>query len=331
MDTTAEPNLITHSSSTCASTCLRRYFYRYELGLVPSVEREATHRGTLFHKAMEMTDHGASDEAVAEHVRATAMNKHIAEAVLTLWAAHRWYYENDQFDVVESEKGFELPLRDPATGTVDHLWRVAGKRDRIVRLADGRLALQEYKTTTKDVGPGSAYWARLRLDQQVSRYMLAARAEGLDVTTVVYDVVKWPGIRPHSATAPEARRYTKDGKLYATQRLVDESPEEYGARMLTVVTGSPSDFMTRMEISRTDDDLAEFEQEQWDQVQMLNMARKRHMWFRNTAVCIDPFRCDYLAICADRMWSNLAPGTPPPIGMKFGEKHPELEAPKDGE
>ena len=54
------------------------------------------------------------------------------------------------------------------------------ERDRIVRLADGRLALQEYKTTTKDTAPGGAYWARLRLDQQVSRYMLAARAEGLD-------------------------------------------------------------------------------------------------------------------------------------------------------
>ena len=56
------PELITHSSSTCASTCLRRYFYRYELGLVPSEEKEATHRGSLFHAALEMRDHGATDE-----------------------------------------------------------------------------------------------------------------------------------------------------------------------------------------------------------------------------------------------------------------------------
>ena len=59
------PELITHSSSTCASTCLRRYFYRYELGLVPSEETEATHRGSLFHLALELRDHGESDEAIA--------------------------------------------------------------------------------------------------------------------------------------------------------------------------------------------------------------------------------------------------------------------------
>ena len=67
------PELITHSSSTCASTCLRRYFYRYELGLVPSEEKEATHRGSLFHAALEMRDHGATDEAIAAHVRAHAL------------------------------------------------------------------------------------------------------------------------------------------------------------------------------------------------------------------------------------------------------------------
>lgn len=323
----AGPELITHSSSTCASTCLRRYFYRYELGLVPSEEKEATHRGTLFHAALEMRDHGAADDAIAAHVRAHAQTPHLAEQVLVMWAAHAWYWQNDHMEVVESEKGFELPLQDPTTGTVDGRWKVAGKRDRIVRLADGRLALQEYKTTTKDVAPGGAYWARLRLDQQISRYMLAAQAEGIDVETVVYDVTRWPGIRPLKATPIEERKYTKDGALYAKQRLLDETPDEFARRTMEVVTERPSDFFQRFEIARTADDLAEFAQEQWDQAQILGLCRQRGLWYRNTSVCLEPYRCDYLSICAERAWAPIAAGTAqPPAGLKFGDKHPELDA-----
>lgn len=322
----AAPELITHSSSTCASTCLRRYFYRYELGLVPSEEKEATHRGSLFHAALEMRDHGLSDQEIADHVRARAMTLHLAEQILVMWAAHAWYWQNDQMEVVESEKGFELPLQDPTTGTVDARWKVAGKRDRIVRLADGRLALQEYKTTTKDTTPGGPYWARLRLDQQISRYMLAARAEGIDVATVIYDVTRWPGIRPYKATPIEERQYKKDGTLYKSQRLLDETPDEFAQRTMDAVTARPSDFFQRFEISRTEEDLAEFAQEQFDQAQILGLCRQRGLWYRNTAVCLEPFRCDYLSICADRSWAPIAAGqAQPPAGLKFGDKHPELD------
>lgn len=326
----AGPALLTHSSSTCASTCLRRYFYRYELGLVPSQEKEATHRGSLFHLALELRDHGESDEAIATRIRAQAQTPHLAEQVLVMWAAHAWYWQNDKLEVIESEKGFELPLTDPTTGAVDSRWRIAGKRDRIVRLADGRLALQEYKTTTKDTAPGGAYWARLRLDQQVSRYMLAARTEGLDVSTVLYDVARWPGIRPLQATPLDERQYKKDGTLYARQRLLPETPEEFAKRTMDLILERPSDFFQRIEVSRTDDDIAEFAQEQWDQAQILGLARQRGLWYRNTSVCIEPYRCDYLGICAERAWAPIAAGTEqPPAGLMFGDKHPELHPTRD--
>ena len=335
----AGPELLTHSRSACASTCLRKHFLRYELGLAPIEERENVAFGVLYHGALERSDLGHDDVAIAAWVRGQSKSPFIAEAVLNVWMGHRWYWQNDAFAVIESEKLFEIPLRNPETGGKTPLWRNAGKRDRIVRMGDGRAALQEYKTTTDDVSPGSDYWARLRLDQQVSRYMLAARSEGIDVATVVYDVTRRPLLKPYLATPMEERKYTekasklKDGtirpagSLYANQRANDETPLEYGARIADAIAENPSSYFVRMEIARTDDDLIEFEQEMWDQAKLLGDCRRHGRWYRNTQACLTPYRCDFLAICAEpRLVDRVAAGDLPP-GFKLADKHPELAAP----
>jgi hypothetical protein len=63
----------------------------------------------------------------------------------------------------------------------------------------------EHKTTSSDIGPGSAYWAKLTLDTQVSAYLGAH--EGVE--GMLYDVIRKPGIRPYKATPPADRKYTK--------------------------------------------------------------------------------------------------------------------------
>lgn len=319
--------LLTHSRRVCASTCLRKHFYRYEVGLVPLKESDALRFGSLYHRALELSDLGTSDEEVARETREKAKSAYEAEAVLRLWMGHRWYWQNDAFEVVETEKGFEIPIVNPATGGRTPLWRNAGKRDRIVRLSDGRLALQEYKSTSNDIRPGSSYWMKLRVDGQISGYMLAAREEGIDVRSVVYDVSLRPALRPLLATPEESRKFTKDGRLYANQRLENETPEEYGERVGADIAERPDHYFQRIEVARTDDDLREFEQELWDQQKTLAACRSHGRWYRNTAACVGMFVCDYLTICAER--SIVGRDKEAPLGFRLLEDvHPELTAPE---
>jgi hypothetical protein len=123
-----------------------------------------------------------------------------------------------------------LAVEWPFEVTVDgHVIR--GRVDAVVEI-DGETWLVEHKTTSSktDLSPGSPYWQRLRLDQQLGIYMFASEPEFSPVG-VIYDVIKKPS-DPEKATPPHARKYRKsDGGLYQGQRENDETAEEYEARL----------------------------------------------------------------------------------------------------
>lgn len=73
----------------------------------------------------------------------------------------------------------------------------------------GSCLIVEHKTSSSDVEEGSSYWKRLRLDAQVSTYMVGARALGFEPVGVLYDVIRKPRFKPMKATPVEARAYTK--------------------------------------------------------------------------------------------------------------------------
>lgn len=67
----------------------------------------------------------------------------------------------------------------------------------------------EHKTTSAEIGAGSSYWKRLKLDSQVSNYLVGARALGHQPRGVLYDVVRKVRLEPYKATPVEKREYTK--------------------------------------------------------------------------------------------------------------------------
>jgi hypothetical protein len=125
------------------------------------------------------------------------------ETVMALIAGHAWRYGNDELEIVEVERPFEIPLRNPKTGAASRTFLLAGKIDAIGRLPDGRYVVVEYKTTGDDIAPGAMYWLRLRHDPQISLYVLAARELGYDVSEVFYDVCRKPTIRLKKTETPE--------------------------------------------------------------------------------------------------------------------------------
>lgn len=313
-------DILTHSRMACFRSCPRKHYLRYELGLTSVVEGSPRRIGSAFHAALDAGDKG--QEVTVETLGLE--DEYEIVTVAAMLAGHGRYLESDTSDItpVASELEFDLPLINPETGKPTPIWRFCGKIDRIVRLADGRLALMEYKTTSRDFSPGAEYWQNLHLDQQLSIYIIAARELGYDVRTVLYDVTRRPQLKPYKATPTEARKYTKDGRLYANQRDQDETANDFHARLVADINERPEHYYARIEIARLDQDIEDCRAELWQQQQSIREAQRSARWYRNPNNCYGMFPCDYLPICLNR---DLETRTPQGF-ERVRDVHPELSA-----
>lgn len=324
--------LLTNSRMSAFRKCPKLHQLRYEVGLAPEEESIALRIGTAYHAALEAIDIGA-DPWSAITARGD-LGAHDAAMVAAMVTVHQERYAGQTLEVVATELSFELPLRNPATRAASKVWRIAGKIDRLYRLPDGRLCLKDNKTTTEDMTPGSDYWLRLSIDQQMSIYALAARELGHDVQTIVYDVAARPMQKPYRATPVEERKYTTKaskladgterpaGSLYAGQRLTDETPEEFAARVAEALRADPAKHFVRHEIARTDGDLDEILHEVWSQQLAIREMQRSGRWFRNPQACASPYRCPYLSVCKKDPQTLTASV---PDGFRIlADVHPEL-------
>jgi len=297
----------TRLSATRLSTlrrCLRQYFLRYELGLTRIRKAAPLRVGGAFHYGLELYRTGLGDDLAIQ--TATADYETVPEWMdPTNWAVERetlrsllrghfWRYGTDNVEPVAIEQIFEVPLVNPATGAASRALTVAGRLDAVVRLADARLAVNEVKTAGEDLSPDAEYWLRLRCDGQISLYVLAARAVGFDVATVLYDVTRKPTIRLRQK----------------------ETPEQYGERLLADIGERPDYYFQRREVPRLEDELAQFQAELWQQGQQLLETRRRtarladpsHAWVRNVSrtTC---GHCEFADLCLNAV--RVDPANPP--------------------
>ncbi len=311
---------LTHSRLATFRFCPHKHYIRYELGLVPDSDSLALRVGSAFHLALDTINKGGDLDAVME---AAVEDPYDLALVAAMVNAYQIRWADHQLESVESEYEFNLPLRNPETGAPTSVWDIAGVIDRMVRLPDGRLALKESKTTSQDFSPGSDYWTRLHLDQQLSIYVLAARQLGYEIDTILYDVTRRPGLRPLKATPEDKRKYKGNGQLYAKQRDRDETPAEYAMRVAEAIDKRPEHYFTRIEIARLDQDLEECAAELWQQQLAMRAAQKAGHWYRNPGACFSNFgACRYLPICTNRDLDQAVPAG----FVRLDDIHPELAA-----
>jgi hypothetical protein len=218
-----------------------------------------------------------------------------AEAMLRGYDA-RW--GDEQYETLAVEAEFFTSLVNPETGAASRTWRLGGKIDAIVRDAAGRVLIVEHKTAAAEIGPGSEYWKRLRLDGQVSIYYEGARSLGFDVEGCLYDVLSKPALRPYKATPPESRKYTKDGRLYATQRDRDETPEEYRARLIEAVASDPMGYYQRGEVVRLESEMADALHDVWQLAKQIRESELAKRYPRNPDACVRWGRtCEFFGLC----------------------------------
>jgi hypothetical protein len=308
--------ILTHSSEAAFKTCPRRYYLSYQLGLRPAFSSDALRMGNAFHIGLESAKHGNDATAAATAVRDAyadadcppwldreefEVEQETAVALVLGWM-HKW--KDDRIcEYVAIEHSFELPILNPTTGRVTPSYNSGGKIDAICRLPDDRLAIVEHKTTSESIEPGSDYWNRLLMDSQISRYVLAARQSGFDVRTTVYDVTRKPQIRPRQTTKQERSQGTYYGLRLDCACPDRETPQMYGARLLTDLVTRPEFYFARMEIPRLDADLSEFQAEQWTIQRAIRESELNERnwgaaaWPRNTGACLFPYRCQFFDVC----------------------------------
>ena len=347
-----EASVLTERLTASRLGCLRRCPYehrlRYELRLARVEEAPALRFGSAFHKGQELRNKGMADVEVLEQIAAEYGPEQPLEREIVTWllCGHWWYYgESDNIaEIIEVEQPFDVPLLNPTSGLPSRTFTMAGKMDLLCRLTDGRLAVLDYKTTSEDISSDSAYWLRLRQDQQISLYVVAARRQGYEVDTVMYDVVRKPTISPrqipeldddgYKIVVDEAtgeRVMNKNGGLRQSAdsakgwKMITrtESVEEFGRRLQQDISDRPDHYFARREVPRLDGDLKIFEQELWNEAKVLRQRQLQHWWTRtvNRWTCGS---CAFADLCLQGI--EVRPEDEPPAGyVRLASAHPELD------
>lgn len=303
--TTKAIQLLTNSRLKDARACQRLHRYRF-LDMVRALQTASALRfGTLLHLCLEawwkapFRDDDARMAAVTAVVEASDADAFDKVRALELMRGYtiRWGAEPYRAVAVESE--FECALVNPLTGRESRTWRLAGKLDVVVEHIETLdKFLMEHKSSSEDITPGSEYWRRLTLDGQVSMYYEGARSLGHDVQGCIYDVIGKPGLKPLKATPVESRKYTKDGRLYAAQRLEDETPEEFRVRLVEDIAADPAGYFQRGSVVRLESEMIDALYDIWQLGQQIAEAENVGRYPRNPDACVRYGRtCEYFGVC----------------------------------
>ena len=321
-------NLLTNSRLRAWRDCKRRHRLLYLDGWRPRREDEAVSFGRLVHLGLEGWWKAAPEQRLYEamlRISGRAHDLFQEAAVRELLRAYDERYASamEGYEVLAVEATFTAPLLNPKTGAASRTFLLAGKVDGIVReRATGRVLLVEAKTTSEPIEDATtSYWRRLAMDGQVSHYYIGSESLGFSVEGCLYDVLLRPRLKPLKATPEASRKYTKDGRLYAAQREVDETPEEYAARLRADIAEAPAKYFQRREVPRTEDDLRDYLFDAWAEARAMREAELAARSPRNPEACHRFGQCAFWDSCAN----GLRLEDYPEQFERVHDVHPELD------
>lgn len=336
--------IYTHSSSASFRACRRQYKIAYVDGIRAKRPAMALRLGTFVHLWLELywraRQAGATDPAEAawrgvaasaskhpdaEYVAFDSFDEYEQARLRVMLLAYAAVWGRVECTVIAVEAKFTVPLIHPETREVSRRFQRAGKIDVILRLADGRIAVVEHKTSAADVSPGGDYRRKLTLDPQVSMYYAGALSLGFRPDVVIYDILKKFDERPLKATPPDKLRYvtdrkTKEKRLNAKQRLHEETPAEYAARLVKIAAKNPEACIERVELHRLPEERKRYALAVWQQAQDMAHAADNDLYYTNPDSCLRyGAPCDYLPHCSEG--ASLAD----PYSYRHVGAHPELQ------
>lgn len=291
-----------------AMECRRYWRYRHLLKRVPKVLSVSLLLGRIWHELMDVWWSGdgddrwiSADKLLQKYIDAKQIDPYDGAKLQAMLMGYHARWFGDQYRLTHTEFPFAMPIANPDDEREHHdMFVFAGQIDKIVE-RDGKLLFADHKTTSDDAGQGSDYWKRLVLDIQVSGYYIGAEHElGKKIDYCLYDVAAKPALRPLKATPKDKIKRKANGEMYANQRAEDESPAEYGVRVLEAIKSEPDKFFVRGSITRLDEQIREFRRDLWDIASMLGDDLCAGRFPRNTKACRRPSgkMCEYFDVCA---------------------------------
>jgi hypothetical protein len=298
--------ILTNSRLSTFRRCNLEHHLAYEEGVRPlGGDPEALRFGTLFHLGLASwwlayQHPGEQLDAALEAMRPNALDEYDLARAETLMRGYdaRWA-EAEDVEILAVEQQFSTSLVNPMTGAQSRTYVLMGKLDALVlNRGDQRVYIVEHKTSSDDIGPGSQYWEKLRIDAQISTYFAGARSLGYEPAGCLYDVVGKSRHAPFKATPDENRKYTKAGLLYANQRAEDETAPEYGLRLAEHIVADPDKYYRRGFVVRLPDEEREAAFDAWQTARLMREARAAKIYPRNVNACERFGRlCGYFPVC----------------------------------
>ena len=301
------PTVSTYSLWSLFRNCRKAVEWRYLQQLVPLQRDRNLHFGSLIHECLELW-HRERDLArvldlIDRRCAARAQDEdqkrdwHLASAMMRGYAAR---YPAEEFEVVALEHVFEGPIVNPATGAASRSFRLAGKVAGIIRAGQEYFILETKTASQID----SDYLERLWTDFQITLYAhYVEQTMGLPITGILYNVLVKARLQQSKGETEEefeARRAellakSKTGRTTARRRE-PESDEEF-QRRLNEKYADPAMFHREMlYLSRDRFDV--LRSELWELTQAFLDARRRGVFYQNTAFCFNYQRpCPYFALC----------------------------------
>ena len=300
--------LTTYSMWRLFRNCRKACQWRYVEELVPLTRDDSLAFGSLIHECLELW-HGRRDlNLVLDHIDRTCAGRAADERVRRHWQQARAMmtgyarrYHTEDFEVVHLEKQFEGPLVNPLTLAISRSFSMAGKIDGIVK-SHGEYFLLEHKTAAQLDGD---YLERLWTDFQTTLYChYAELALGIRIAGVIYNVLVKTRLQQGRGETEEEfgqrkaelEAKSKTGKPSAAKRRLPESDEDFQARLLERYEDPQMFHRELLYIGREQIDTLRIEL--WELTKAFLEARRRGMFYQNTAFCFQYGRpCPYFALC----------------------------------
>ncbi len=314
---------LSYSSISEFQACPRKWYYnRVERRTRRGNHDRALGFGTAFHKAQEAL--WGSDDPEKLKLALTAFRTSADEEqlgfedrvlgeVLLIGYSIRW----DDFKLTHQmlpivEERAVVPVLDPS-GNPDPDLDLVIVLD--VRCLDeeGQTIPVEHKTTQSPIDEGAPYWQRMDQSQQVSLYYLALSDNGHQVGHVLLDAVRAPKLDRLLATPVERRQFYvkngvwgKAGDPKPGTRLVEETPDEFAARVQELILSAPNTYYARHKLYRDELELSRVRADLWQTGQLMKRAVDAGLFPRNFPdACFKYNReCPYLPVCKGEVEIN---------------------------
>ncbi len=222
----------------------------------------------------------------------------------------KWF--GDEFAALSVEQVYKAELINPATLSKSRSFEVAGKLDVYAeRKSNRQRFIIDHKTASEDIEePNAPYWQQIKVEGQVTHYMLLMWLIGERPDGAIWDVIRKPSISPKKLTKAERASAVADRKYYgvdldyetlmALQTEDRETLAMYEARLAyDCTTERPARYFQRRAVPRIDREVLEYAEDLWQHSQDILAARKVERLPKNSGACMQyGSPCTFLGICS---------------------------------